>query len=253
MSKFSTLFYQLTMSRWSSHKMYKNIYGDENMNLNLFKPFFKIIKFQIKYPLNATKNNFKALVDAIIPSSPELVKVQGSTQSSGALHSHTDEYQIWSLNFYIMLLIFKINVNIYLANLTSKMLDAAANQLIYLGENKMPIISSILPSNGVFASLAPNDRFRAISLLTGNKVNLKKSSILFRFFPDFIIAITDAINMFTTIGYYSEWSGYGPSRLGLPSERKLEHIPTCWIMIGYPGPSKGYHAFRGYLIEEFTK
>lgn len=50
----------------------------------------------------------------------------------------------------------------------------------------------------------------------------------------------------TMMGYYSEWYGYGSTRLNEPNQRVLEFYPFSWKQIGYPGPSLGYHALRSY-------
>lgn len=50
----------------------------------------------------------------------------------------------------------------------------------------------------------------------------------------------------TMFGYYSEWSGYGTTRLAPPNERKFEYAPISWKQVEYPGPSLGYHALRPY-------
>ena len=50
----------------------------------------------------------------------------------------------------------------------------------------------------------------------------------------------------TMLGYYSEWFGYGTTRMNKPNERVFEFAPISWKQIGYPGPSLGYHALRPY-------
>ena len=50
----------------------------------------------------------------------------------------------------------------------------------------------------------------------------------------------------TMMGYYSEWYGYGSTRLNEPNQRVLEFYPFSWKQVGYPGPSLGYHALRAY-------
>lgn len=52
------------------------------------------------------------------------------------------------------------------------------------------------------------------------------------------------INRLVTMGFYSEWSGYGSTRLKPPNERVFEFPPISWKQVGYPGPSLGYHALR---------
>lgn len=223
------------------------------MNRNFFKPVFDIINYQSKYPLPQTKAAFKALTDAIVPNTPELSGKHGTIQSFGALDLHTDEYQIWTLDHFISLLIVITNFNIYLANASAEMLNIAAGQLIHTKGNKEPVNPAILPEEGSFAALAPNDRFRAITLLEQLKVDLSILPVPFRNNPDFILSITGVITMLCMSGYYSEWSGYGSTRMETPEKRKLEHFPAGWKQVGYPGPSKGYHAFRGYLIEKFSE
>lgn len=218
------------------------------MSCNIFKLFFDMIKNQSKYPLPNTKATFRAYVAAIIPKSSETGEKQGSMQLFGALDSHIDEYEIWSLDHFLSLNITILSFNIYLANATAKMLDIAARQLIYSKGNKEPINSSILLKKITFADLAPNDRFRAITLLEQNKVDLTRLPIPFRNNQGFVLAITGGIAMFATIGYYTEWSGYGSSRMDTPEKRRFEHFPVGWEQVGYPGPSMGYHAFRGYLV-----
>lgn len=57
-----------------------------------------------------------------------------------------------------------------------------------------------------------------------------------------------ALNRITMMGYYSEWSGYGSTRLEKPDQRRLEFFPISWKQVGYPGPSLGYRAFRKPLL-----
>ena len=61
--------------------------------------------------------------------------------------------------------------------------------------------------------------------------------------PGFILS-NSTLNRFTMMGYYSEWSGYGSTRLDAPGQRRLEYYPLSWDQVGYPGPSLGYRALR---------
>ena len=199
-------------------------------------------------PLLNTKSTLKAYVSAVIPNSLDTLEKQGSTALCGALDSHIDEFEIWSLNHLLSLNIIIFNVHIHLANATAKMLEIAARQLIYLKENKDPINPKILQEEGSFICLSPNDRFRAITLLEQNKVDITKLPIPFRNNPGLVLAIMGEIAMFALLSYYNEWSGYGLTRTQTPEKRKLEHYPLSWDQVGYPGPSNGYHDFRGYPV-----
>lgn len=230
-----------------------------------------------KYIDNHTSDMFKALVYAAIPSTNDNGSNQPSVKELGALDLYVDEYHIWSLDHSLSINIFGINLKINLSRPTAKMLDIASKELVYRGENKEPVNQlakkSILPyfaikrltlknlnnncqrstvncqlfRNIKFASLAPSDRFRAITLLEQNRINLKKLPLPYWNNPDFVFATLHALPGFSTRGYYSEWPAYGATRLETPEEHVLEHTPLAWKQIEYPGPSKGYHGFRGYL------
>lgn len=213
-----------------------------------FKPYLDIIKNQSKNPISNTKLIFKSYVDAVILKTSEIVENQGSTSFLRVLDLDIDEFEVWSLDHLLSLNIIISNLNIKLANATAQLLDIAASQLINDKENKEPINPKISIGEGKFSYLTPDDRFRAITLLGQNKVDITSLPIPFRNNLGLVFAIVAEIAMFATLGYYSEWSGYGLTRMGNIEQRQLEHLPLSWSQVGYPGPSKGYHAFRGYLV-----
>jgi hypothetical protein len=67
--------------------------------------------------------------------------------------------------------------------------------------------------------------------------------------PILVISIITVLIRFAMMGYYSEWAGYGSTRLYSPNERELENHPISWKQTGYPGPSLGYRALRTYQFE----
>jgi len=190
--------------------MYETFYSLDN----------KLIKCQ-KDSLRRTQETFQAFVDAIIPRTPGLAEEYGRIQFFGALDLHTDEYITLSLDYYY----------IPLAEITAEMLDVAAEQLVVM-------------DGSAFAALEPSDRLRALTLLEQIHIYLADLPIPFRDNPELILYITSALNRFTMMGYYSEWSGYGSTRLATPNQRKLEYFPISWKQIGYPGPSLWYRALR---------
>ncbi|MBN7772467.1 hypothetical protein [Clostridium aminobutyricum] len=189
----------------------------------------KIINFQISDFSQHTQETFKAFVDAIIPRSPKLAEKYGKIQYFGALDLHTDEYMILSLNSHY----------IPLAKPVAEVLDIVSEQLVILDRN-----SSMYPEGGTFAALIPSDRFRALMLLEQNKdyfIDLLTPS---QYYPAYLFSVISNLNRFTMMGYYSEWSGYGSTRLNAPDQRKLEFFPLSWKQVGYPGPSLGYRSLR---------
>lgn len=214
--------------------------------MELIGNLFEAIKFQSKSPLPQTQATFKALVDAIVPKTPEF--------SSGALDAHIEEYLIWTLDHFISLsIVVKGGVNLALSNATAEMLNISAQELIKNGGNKEPVKPDIVCKEGPFAALEPSDRFRAITFLEQLKVDLASLPFPFRNNQGFVLAVTTVLTLLTTLGYYSEWSAYDSTRLAQPPKRIIEQFPIGWQEVGYPGPTKGYHAFRGFLIDKFTE
>ncbi|QHQ63171.1 hypothetical protein Ana3638_22325 [Anaerocolumna sedimenticola] len=191
-------------------------------------------KDQNYYSLQYTLDTFKALVDAIIPRTPGLAEEYGKIQYYGALNLHIDEYMVYTLNFY----------SIPLAEPTALMLDLAADQLVFNGGNTRLLDFARFPVGGTFAALAPIDRFRALTLLEQLKVYILDLPKPFKGNSGLALTITGDLSRYTMMGYYSEWSGYGSTRLESPDNRKLEFYPLSWEQVGYPGPSLGYRALR---------
>jgi len=198
-----------------------------------YNPGNKMIKYQ-KESVKRMQETFQALVDAIIPRTPGLAEEYGRIQFFGALDLHTDEYIILSLNY----------CYIPVAEPTAEMLDLAAEQLVIMDGNGSLVNFSRFIGGSSFAAIDPSDRFRALTLLEKLNIYLVDLPIPFRDNPELIFYTTSNLNRSAMMGYYSEWSGYGSTRLATPDQRKLEFYPISWKQIGYPGPSLGYRALR---------
>lgn len=168
-----------------------------------------------------TKDTLSAFVDAVIPRSPELAKEYGEIQYYGALDFLIDEYLYLSLNEY----------QPNLAEAAAQMLNAAAQRLLSRGENKKPLN---LSENTIFASLSPDDRLLAIALLKNYQYG---ASHLLYPYESIYFNVADNLIRITLLGYYSEWYGYGTTRLMEPNNRELEFYPPSWRQIEYPGPN----------------
>ena len=203
------------------------------MNGRFYNPDNKMTKYQ-KESVKRMQETFQAFVDAIIPRTPGLAEEYGRIQFFGALDLHTDEYISLSLNYYY----------IPLAEPTAEMLDVAAEQLVIMDGNNRLVNFSRFMGGSAFAAIDPSDRLRALTLLEQLNIYLADLPIPFQDNPELILYITSTLNRFTMMGYYSEWSGYGSTRLKESNQRKLEYYPISWKQIGYPGPSLGYRALR---------
>lgn len=179
--------------------------------------------------LQQEQETYQAYVSIIIPRSPELAEEYGKIQYYGALDFKTDEYLVLTLN----------SLSTPMALPVAEVLDIASEQLVILDGSSM-----MYEENFDFSTLSPTDRFRTILLLKQNQeyfVDLLSPS---QHYPEYIFSIISNLNRYIMMGYYSEWFGYGTTRLNTPDERKLEFYPLSWKQVGYPGPSLGYRALR---------
>lgn len=174
-----------------------------------------MIDKQNSYSTNQTQDIIKAVVNAIIPRSPGLAYEYGVVQYYGALDLQIDDYIIMTFNSF----------DIPLAEATAKMLSIMAKQ---------------------FETLYPYNQLYILLQLRQLQINLSYLPPPFTNNPPLVISIINSLISFTMMGYYSEWSGYGSTRLASPNQRVLEYYPISWKQIGYPGPSLGYRALRTY-------
>ncbi|BCJ94300.1 hypothetical protein acsn021_18690 [Anaerocolumna cellulosilytica] len=188
-----------------------------------------------RLPYPYTVETFMAYVDAILPRTPGLAREYGDVQLFGALDLLTYEYIIYTLNF---------GGDISLAEQTAEMLNIAARQFVILQGYRKLLKDSKFKRGGTFSALSPMDRLRAIMLLKQFTIYLTDLPYLFRYQPDFVLTLIGALSKYTMMGYYTEWYGYGATRLAPPNDRVLEFYPVSWEQIGYPGPSLGYRALR---------
>ena len=149
---------------------------------------------------------FQYLINDIIPRSPELAYLYGIVQYYGALDSHIDEYLIINME----------SQDVSFAEATVAMLD-----LVYKGE-------------GIFGG---TEFLNSLATMDSMPVPYKDN-------PAMIISSINSLVSSTMMGYYSEWSGYGATRLATPNERIFEYAPISWGQIDYPGPSLGHRALR---------
>lgn len=179
--------------------------------------------------LQQTKTTYQAYVSMIIPRSPELGEEYGKIQYFGALDFQTDEYLILTLN----------SLYTPMAIPVAEVLDIASEQLIMVDGYRI-----LYPAGITFVELSTSDRFRTIILLKQNQeyfIDLLSPS---EKDPEYLLSIISNLNRYIMMGYYSEWFGYGTTRLNAPDQRKLEFYPPSWKQVGYPGPSLGYRALR---------
>lgn len=154
-------------------------------------------------------------------------------QYYGALDLFTYEYLIMELD----------SLSIPMALPAAIVLDGAAEQFLYKNEDKPEDLDS--SDISLFSRLSPSRRLQAVNLLI-QPDGLQYFPVLPQLRPEDLFPVIMSLNRLTLMGYYSEWSGYGSTRLNPPGQRTMEHFPVSWEQVGYPGPSKGYRVARSY-------
>ncbi|WOO36769.1 hypothetical protein R2R35_23760 [Anaerocolumna sp. AGMB13020] len=169
----------------------------------------------------------QALVDVIIPRSPELAREFGIIQYYGGLDEYVDEYMVLTLqNQYFPLAAFVVDI-----------LDTVA----YLRETEE---DRDYQQSHRFFEASEELRLEALGFIREYAKESENIPPILADSADMLMNIYSMLIRFPMMGFYSEWSGYGSTRLYPPSERVLQYRPVSWEQIDYPGPSNGYHALR---------
>jgi hypothetical protein len=98
--------------------------------------------------------------------------------------------------------------------------------------------SNLVRQELLFAELSPVDRFLSLTILDNSDAYLTDEPLINKY-PE-LISITSSLVRFTMLGFYSEWFGYGSTRLEEPNQRILEFTPISWYQVSYPGKSLSY-------------
>ena len=194
-----------------------------------------------------TRANIRALVEALVPRTPELEQTHGPESVPGSRDIDLDSYVIESLNGYqehhlgpLSTLLRKLGIRNYpYAVLVALLLDVVALELVIRRENDQPMVKRSLTTP--FARLDPQDRLRAIALLETGALDTLATRVE-RWVPmvGTVRFLALGVNAFPLLGYYSEWATADPEQ------------NQAWQQTGYPGPADGHSEHMGYEVETFT-
>lgn len=179
---------------------------------------------------------FRYFVNAIIPRTPGLAYEFGYIQYFGAVDSHMEDYVIQILGDSYFPLTLETAEMLYLV---TELLLAAD---VYI-PGTPPYYSDSWMIDTVYT---PYNQYFIFNI---QHFNLSSLPHPFKDNPVLVISSINSLVNSTIMGYYSEWSGYGTTRLDSPNQQILEYHPFSWEQVGYPGPSMGYHAFRNYSFD----
>lgn len=125
------------------------------------------------------------------------------------------------------------------------------------GNEQQPAVArEKFPAGGLFVRLAPRDRLRCLRSIIDGGMTDRLDDTIDTLLPTVGVLKFAVMGVFgmTTLGYYSEWPGYGETKTATPNERELQ-IPPGEVVsreqTGYPGPRPGYPAHRGFEVQAF--
>lgn len=190
-----------------------------------------------------TVATWRAVVDAVVPETPELADELGEEHAAGGLDVGLEIGVIEFVDGFLSpeLAVRRVRQTGETAPLSEALaavLDAAASELLARGGNS-EAPRPRFDGGGPFASLARRDRFRAMA--DAERRGGKNGG--------FVVAIVAA---FPAVLYYSEWSGYDDFSK-LPSERSFSGDVQSWAQTSYEGPVDGAAVLRGYEVDEFDE
>jgi hypothetical protein len=207
---------------------------------------------------------FRAVVDAVIPETPELDPELGPEHVPGGLTVGLEQFVVTYVDdgFQLGLPYIGPRGNVPLADPIAQILDVAALTLVDRGadtaglDDDRPLAllepgeaspRTVRAAAGAFSKLSRRDRLRAVGLL--DELELRISQFEDELFEFDGGLVGQLVVGFTEMIYYSEWQGYDEFTQP-PSERVHPNDSAAvqsWRQTGYPGFSDGYAALRGYL------
>ena len=226
-----------------------------------------------------TRATYRAIVDAVVPETPEVAEELGEEHRPGGLEVGLDAYLVefvdtlfsaWDAPELTASIAAELSVeapdeapadaevtlsasfdyrqrreaNARLAELVAKVCDVAAVELLARANNESPPDPTRFEGGGPFASLERRDRLRALAMLDEKEFDTADLPGPVRegtagLVPQLVVA-------FAQVVYYSEWEGYEDISAP-PSEREFDGDGIqSWAQTDFPGIVDGAVAFRGY-------
>ena len=206
----------------------------------------------------------RAVVDAVVPETPELADELGPEHVPGGLAVGMEEFLVTFVDDLFQFGFPHVGTrgNLPLSAPLVEVLDAAADALVAHGDNEAEpdvdrVVALLGPGDpparrvrgvaGTFAKLSRRDRLRALGIL--DEFELRVAPFGHGLFEFDAGLVGQLIVGFAEMIYYSEWAGYDDFSLP-PSERTHPNDPAAvqgWRQTGYPGFADGYAALRGYV------
>lgn len=194
--------------------------------------------------MSHTRGTFAALVDAIVPETPEL-RERGEEHVPGGVQAGLVDAVLERVNGFLEThgAATAVTDSVPLAPAVATLLDIAAVELLVRrrSEDGLNDPSSEF-SRGVFSRLSREDRLRALRLL-------EEEGLFARLADCYDAASLGAIQFLaSSMPILVEFVYYSEATAEKQAERSLG-----WRQADYPGPADGYPVMLGYELEEFEE
>jgi hypothetical protein len=171
------------------------------------------------------RGTFAALVDAMVPETPELAD-RGEEQVPGGLGADVDAHLVEAFD--------DLSggedggLSPSPSTAVSGLLDLAAVELLARRHAEDGLQSPAAKfARGPFSRLSRRDRLRALRLLEADGLLADVGAV------DYLV---QSLVIVTQVAYYSDW-----------------FTEQGWEQAGYPGPADGYSVLLGYEVEAFAE
>jgi hypothetical protein len=190
-----------------------------------------------------TRGTFAALVDAVVPETPELAD-RGEEHVPGGLAVGLETAVIERVDNFLEThgAAAAVSDAVPLAPVVATLLDITAVELLVRRRTEDGLHTPDEEcSRGVVARLARADRLRALRLLEDEGVVARLADRYDSAALGVVQFLASSLPILIEFVYYSELTGEdGDGSLG-------------WEQTGYPGPAEGYAVGMGYEIEAFEE
>lgn len=192
--------------------------------------------------MSHTHGTFTALVDAIVPETPELAD-RGEEHVPGGLAVGLEEAVIERVNSFLEThgMAEVLGDAVPLAPAVATLLDIAAIELLVRRRSEDGLNAPEEDfSRGIFSRLSREDRLRALRLLEDEGAVARLADRYDSAALGAVQFLASSLPILVEFVYYSEITGEEGASRG-------------WQQTDYPGPAEGYAVGMGYEIEEFEE
>lgn len=194
--------------------------------------------------MSHTHGTFAALVDAIVPETPELAD-RGEEHVPGGLAVGLEDAVVERVNNFLETHggASAVTDTVPLAPAVATLLDIAAVELLVRrrAEDGLNTPDEGF-SRGVFSRLSREDRLRALRLLEAEGVFARLSDRYDAASLGAVKFIASSLPILVEFVYYSETTA-----------DENDDLSLGWKQAGYPGPADGYRVGMGYEVTEFAE